>query len=178
MILKRAERRTGAGALASILDAASDGGAESWHFLGGNPDESLVGILEALRMTQSTRPVVWNSALYVTPEGLKLLKGLVDVCTGPEIWQRPVRDGTRRHQPLFLRHPAKPPGACLSVSRVRHMSYPGHEHCCADFVSGWVRENLPNAVMNPSGLCRCTDGGAFERAFVWGVNSYVIIHDD
>jgi putative pyruvate formate lyase activating enzyme len=142
---------TGAGALASILDAASDGGAESWHFLGGNPDESLVGILEALRMTQSTRPVVWNSALYVTPESLKLLKGLVDVWVpdlkfGSDQCARELA-GISRYSSVIQRNLQALADERFLV--VRHMSYPGHEHCCADFVSGWVRENLPNAVMQP-----------------------------
>jgi putative pyruvate formate lyase activating enzyme len=142
---------TRAGALAIILDAASDAGAESWHFLGGNPDESLVGILEALRMTQSIRPIVWNSALYLTPEALKLLKGLVDVWV-PDLKFRTdqcARElaGISRYSSVIRRNLLALADERFLV--VRHMSYPGHEHCCADFVVGWVRENLPNAVMQP-----------------------------
>ena len=137
--------------VASILDAAADSGAESWHFLGGNPDESLAGILQALRMTQSTRPIVWNSALYLTPEALKLLRGVVD------IWVPDLKFGTdqcaselagiSRYSSVVQRNLLALADERFLV--VRHMSYPGHEHCCADFVAEWVRENLPNAAMQP-----------------------------
>jgi len=48
-------------------------------FLGGNPDQSVLGILEALQFTKSAIPVVWNTALWSTLAILSLLKEIVDI---------------------------------------------------------------------------------------------------
>ena len=65
--------------LASMLDDAAKTGCRSWMFLGGNPDQSVLGILEALRFTESAIPVVWNTALWSTPETLTILKEIADI---------------------------------------------------------------------------------------------------
>ena len=65
--------------LSNILDNASIQGARSWHFLGGNPDESLPSILRVLSLTKYPLPIIWNSALMLTPESIELLKGIVDI---------------------------------------------------------------------------------------------------
>jgi len=65
--------------LASMLDDAAKSGSRSWMFLGGNPDQSVLGILEALQFTQSDIPVVWNTALWSTPEILSILCEIVDI---------------------------------------------------------------------------------------------------
>jgi putative pyruvate formate lyase activating enzyme len=65
--------------LASLLDDAATSGSRSWMFLGGNPDQSVLGILEALQFTESDIPIVWNTSLWSTPEILTVLRGIVDI---------------------------------------------------------------------------------------------------
>ena len=65
--------------LASVLDDAASSGSQSWMFLGGNPDQSVLGILEALQFTNSEIPIVWNTALWSTPEILSILSEIVDI---------------------------------------------------------------------------------------------------
>jgi putative pyruvate formate lyase activating enzyme len=65
--------------LAAMLDDAATSGSRSWMFLGGNPDQSVLGILEALQFTKSDTPVVWNTALWSTPEILTVLREIVDI---------------------------------------------------------------------------------------------------
>jgi putative pyruvate formate lyase activating enzyme len=118
--------------LAVLLDEAARTGATSWHFLGGNPDESLPGILQALLHTTTALPVVWNSALQLTPAALSLLIGVADIwlpdwkfgndrcareIAGVECYTATIRRNLAalRHEPLVV---------------VRHMRLPGHEQCC------------------------------------------------
>jgi putative pyruvate formate lyase activating enzyme len=56
-------------------------GARTISFAGGNPDESLPGVLSFLaRAPESLQlPVVWNSNAYSTPETVALLEGVVDI---------------------------------------------------------------------------------------------------
>jgi len=65
--------------LASLLDDVAESGCRSWMFLGGNPDQSVLGILKALQFTQSAIPIVWNTALWSTPEILAVLQEIVDI---------------------------------------------------------------------------------------------------
>jgi uncharacterized Fe-S radical SAM superfamily protein PflX len=65
--------------LASLLDDAATSGSQSWMVLGGNPDQSVLGILDALQFTNSDIPIVWNTALWSTPEILTVLREIVDI---------------------------------------------------------------------------------------------------
>jgi putative pyruvate formate lyase activating enzyme len=137
-------------ALAKILDDAAKAGARSWHFLGGNPDESLVGILEALRLTQKDLPIVWNSALFMTPAAIELLRGVVDIWLpdfkfgNDECAQRVGRvrgySEVIRRNLLMLRSERRVVVRCLAV--------PGHEECCAKPIKQWITLNLPRATVH------------------------------
>jgi putative pyruvate formate lyase activating enzyme len=131
--------------LAEVLDQASGAGAQSWHFLGGNPDESLPGILQALALTQRPRPVVWNSSLMLTPPALELLKGVVD------IWLPDFKfgnDGCARRLAAVESYVGIVQGNLRLLNDqshvvVRHVLLPGHEECCTQPVLDWVRLHCP-----------------------------------
>lgn len=135
--------------LAGILDEASKAGVQSWHFLGGNPDESLVSILEALRDTEENLPTVWNSALYLSPEALVLLKDVVD------IWLPDLKFGNdscafqvagiHNYSQVIRRNLLALKGETVVI---RHMEYPGHETCCRDVALTWIREHFPEAPVH------------------------------
>jgi len=131
--------------LAEILELAARRGAESWHFLGGNPDESLPSILQALALTQSARPVVWNSALMLTPQAVDLLKGVVDIWLpdfkfGNDLCAREIA-GIDGYTDILFRN--------LDLLRdqmnvvVRHMVMPYHRECCTEAVRAFVQQNHP-----------------------------------
>ena len=65
--------------LAALLDDVAENGSRSWMFLGGNPDQSVLGILETLQHTKSDMPVVWNTAMWSTPEPLSILREIIDI---------------------------------------------------------------------------------------------------
>ena len=136
--------------LAGILDDAAEAGARSWHFLGGNPDESLVGVLEALRLTRKALPVVWNSALYMTPQAIELLRGVVDIWLSDFKFgndQCAARIGRVRGYSEIIRRNL----TLLRDERrvvVRCLAIPGHEECCANPIRIWIKDNLPNAIIH------------------------------
>jgi putative pyruvate formate lyase activating enzyme len=132
--------------LAAILDRATERGARSWHFLGGNPDESLPAILRSLTLTTTSLPIVWNSALMLIPEAIELLKGIVD------IWLPDFKFGND----ACARQTAQIDNYVATIKRnlmalrgqehvvVRHMMMTGHLDCCTNFVTEFLRCNLPN----------------------------------
>jgi putative pyruvate formate lyase activating enzyme len=122
--------------------------AEHWHFLGGNPDESLPGILDWLAPQEEPRPVVWNTHAYLRPAGTALLEGLADAVVadlkfGPgDCAQRLA--GVTGYWPAATR-------ALATLARfelrliVRHVALPGHLECCAQPAAAWARAHLPAA---------------------------------
>jgi putative pyruvate formate lyase activating enzyme len=127
--------------------AVPDGGTHL-HFLGGNPDESLPGVLRLLASEEDPRPIVWNTHSYVTPGGAALLEGVVDAYVadlkfGPGECAAAIA-GVRGYWPAAtaaLRRFARS-GARLIV---RHVALPGHLECCARPAAAWARAHLPRA---------------------------------
>ncbi len=146
---------TSAAEVAALLDAAADDGAESWHVLGGNPDESLPGLLEALSMTQRSRPLVWNSALTLTPPALSVLRGVVD------IWVSDLKFGTDACAGAVARvenYTATTRRNLLAIRDerhvvVRHMLAAGHLDCCTRPVRAWVADHLPGRPLHEFPQC-------------------------
>jgi putative pyruvate formate lyase activating enzyme len=134
-----------AGPWRQLLEASQ---ANTLSFVGGNPDQHLAGILGWLAQeAEGWRwPVVWNSNLSATPEGLALLEGLVawhvaDLRYGSEAcaiagsktslahWQpRSTLQRWRSHPPL---------GAEIVV---RLLALPGHLECCLKANLDWLAE--------------------------------------
>jgi putative pyruvate formate lyase activating enzyme len=131
--------------LASLLDSAATSGARSWHFLGGNPDSSLPEILRALSHANHSLPVVWNSALVLSAEAMKILKEIVDV------WVCDFKFGNDQCARLLAGCSDYIAVICrnLEVLRahpwvvVRHTAVPGHEVCCTARVRDVLTHEFP-----------------------------------
>jgi putative pyruvate formate lyase activating enzyme len=88
--------------------------------------------------------VVWNSALYLSPIGVELLKEVVDIWLpdfkfGNDHCAKKIA-GINNYTTVIkrnLRSLADQPSLV-----VRHMSYPGHEQCCETVVKQWIADNL------------------------------------
>ena len=128
--------------VAALLDQSATEGAESWQFLGGNPDESLPGILAALLCVQKARPVVWNSALMLTEPAMRLLFGVVDIWLpdwkfGNDSCAQEIANVSnylqtiRRNLTLL---------ADQTHVLVRHMTSPRHDQCCSTIIRHEVRQ--------------------------------------
>lgn len=110
-------------------------GARSFSFMGGNPDESLYGILSFLcGLPDPWRlPLVWNSNAYGTEEALNLLDGVVDAYV-PDF-----KFFSEDCANALSSAPDYPRLAVASISKmlgqgvpviVRILVLPGHNDCC------------------------------------------------
>jgi putative pyruvate formate lyase activating enzyme len=132
-----------------IAKRARDG-ACSLSFVGGNPDQNVLAILELLNACDTDLPVVWNSNLYAALEVMELLHGIVDVHVAdlkygndacarrysavPRYWETVTRN-------LKI-------AATDSQLLVRHLVLPGHRDCCTEPVLRWLADELPGVSVN------------------------------
>ena len=170
----------------SRLDAQ---GARTLSFVGGNPDESLYGVLRFLNAAPRAwrLPVVWNCHAYATPETLELLEGAVDV------W---VPDLKYANESCALRLSGVSgyPGAAQTGIRamlasnvpviVRILVLPGHVECCHFPALRFLRSvNRPNLLLSirgqycPDWRITAADGALAERSAADEVRA-VIAHAD
>ena len=132
-----------------MIDAADD--AAHVHWLGGDPDESLPGILAVHLAARVDRPVVWNTHSYLTPAQTRLLAGFVDgfvadLKFGPGPCAGELA-GAADYWPVAtaaLRRLARGDGHLI----VRHVVLPGHLACCTAPVIAWLQQELPGVRVN------------------------------
>lgn len=127
--------------------------ARNLNVVGGNPDQHLATILRiliSLAREKYSRPIVWNSNLYGTPEMLDLLDSAVDVhladfkygsnecgkkLSGINSYWDVITRNLKRVEPV-------------SDILIRHLVLPDHVECCTSRICEWVKENLPDVRFN------------------------------
>ncbi|XRO75506.1 radical SAM protein [Methanocaldococcus sp. 28A] len=119
------------------------------NFVGGEPTPHLLSILETLKYLNVNIPIVWNSNMYLTVEGLSLLKGVVDVFLtdfkfgNNECGKRLSKIEnyfdiiSRNH--LLIRD---------EEVIIRHLVMPNHLYCCTEKIFEFISKYLDNAVVN------------------------------
>lgn len=135
--------------LARAVDGLASG-ARSVSFVGGNPDESMVPLLEAVEELRCGLPVVWNSNLYLAPGPLEEVIRRADVFVadlkfGNDACARVVARATG-YGAVLARNLAAVHGRRRLI--VRHLLMPGHAECCAEPVVRHVARVLPEATLN------------------------------
>jgi len=129
-------------------------GARNINWVGGEPTPDIPFILESLRELAARKfnaPQLWNSNMYLTPEGLSLILHVMD------IWLPDFKYG---NDACALRYSVAPRYVGV-VSRnlsaicrrgedviIRHLVLPGHVDCCTRPVLRWIAENCPKALVN------------------------------
>ncbi len=125
-------------------------GARTINLLGGEPSLHLHTLLEIAAAAEVPLPLVLNSNMYMTPEVLALLDGVVtayiadfkfgndDCAQNLASVHRYVEVVTRN---LLLVHGR----ADLFV---RHLVMPGHGVCCLEPVARWLAAQLPGAKVS------------------------------
>ena len=48
------------------------------NFVGGDPTPNMPYILRTMKYSEENIPIVWNSNLYLSKQGMNLLDGFVD----------------------------------------------------------------------------------------------------
>lgn len=135
--------------LARLVDGLAPG-ARTVSFVGGNPDESMVPLLAAVREMTSGLPVVWNSNLYLAPGPLETLVESVaifvsDLKFGSDACAREVARAPRYLEVLHRNLDAVHHRRRLIV---RHLLMPGHVDCCTLPVVDHVARRLPGATLH------------------------------
>jgi putative pyruvate formate lyase activating enzyme len=131
-------------------------GAANINFVGGEPTPNLHVILEALNLTSTNVPILWNSNMYLTHEAMQLVGDVVDIWLPDFKWgndmcavkySRIARyfDVTSRNHAMAYEN-----GDMI----IRHLVVPGHVECCTKPVLNWVAEQCPRAMVNVMGQYR------------------------
>jgi len=134
--------------IARLIELRHRQGSTNVNFVGGDPTPHLLTILKIVNAMKINIPVIWNSNMYMTPEAMKLLDGVVD------LYLADFRYGNDEHAKHysgidyywlvmtqnFLE--AKKQAEVL----VRLLVLPGHVDCCARPIIEWCAANLGQDV--------------------------------
>jgi len=120
-------------------------GARSLKWLGGTPEPHLPDILAALGSLRVNLPVMWESTMYISREGLALAEGTVD------LFLANLRYGSDRCALAlsgvtgYLRasRQATLAAAAHTAVLIRHLVLPGHLDCCTRPVLEWAAAHFP-----------------------------------
>lgn len=146
-----------AGSPVNAEEAASDfrravsKGARTINLLGGEPSMHPHTILEiaaaAAASGDEPLPLVLNTNMYMTPEVIELLDGVVSMYVadfkfgGGDCGRRLA--GIERYWEVVTRNLLLVRGRADLI--VRHLVMPGHLDCCLVPVARWVADQLPDA---------------------------------
>ncbi len=140
--------------LASMAIQLRAEGARNVNWVGGEPTVNMHVIIPAIRELARRRvnvPQLWNSNMYMSEEGLRLLLHVMD------IWLPDFKYGSdacaARLSAVRGFHSAVARNLSAICGRgeniiVRHLVLPGHVKCCTFPVLSWLAENCPHALVN------------------------------
>lgn len=134
--------------LAGIIEVRHKEGSKNVNLVGGDPTPHLHTILQIVNYLSSNIPIVWNSNMYITPESMRLLEGVVDVYLGD------FRYGNDEHASRYssgANYWAVTTRAFLEANAqadvlVRQLVLPGHVECCTKPIVEWCAKNLGRGV--------------------------------
>ena len=123
-------------------------------FLGGNPDQSIVGVLEFLNSGPEWSyniPIVWHTNGYSTPSLYNLLRGLVDVWVVDFKYFDDRCSVSCSEAPRYVECAKQALETICELSPdvpviVRHLILPGHWECCQKPLIEWL-EGLKNQTL-------------------------------
>jgi putative pyruvate formate lyase activating enzyme len=134
-------------AWARELAGVLDGGVKTISVLGGEPSLHIHTLLAAVAASSRPLPVALNTNLYMTPEVLELLDGvvrwyLVDFKFGNDACAERLAGVPRytevvRRNLLRIRH--------HEMVVIRHVLLPGHLECCFKPIADWTSRYLAGA---------------------------------
>ena len=120
------------------------------NWVGGEPTPNIPYILEVLKYLKKPVPQVWNSNMYLSEEGMKLITPFMDIYLGDFKYGNDecarkysgIRDYFEIVSRNFLK--ANKHGEII----VRHLILPSHLECCTFPVLEWISQNIPNAAVS------------------------------
>lgn len=134
--------------MSSAIEKKRDNGIKNVNWVGGDPTPNLPNILAALNNCVANIPSIWNSNMYLTKEGMKLLSGTQDIY---------LTDFKYGNDECALKY-SKVPNYWEVVSRnhkiafddaeliIRHLVLPEHVECCTKKIIEWIKSELGQNV--------------------------------
>ncbi len=144
-------RLVGPAELSNMFVKLRKEGARNINLVGGEPTPNIPTILEALRLTNINVPIIWNSNMYLTPESMKLLIGIID------LWLPDFKYWNEEHALKLsgilnytnvVRRNLKMAYNARGEMVIRHLVLPNHVECCTKPILKWISENIPKALVN------------------------------
>lgn len=136
--------------LALLMRSLRRRGCANINLVGGEPTPHLPVILEALARLDANVPIVWNSNMYLSREGMDLLVDVVD------LWLPDLKYGNDECARLLSRlrdYTAVVEANLQRAARhgdmiLRHLVLPGHVECCTKPALRWLAEHTPRCTVN------------------------------
>ena len=127
-------------------------GARNINLVGGEPTPHIPGILNALDLVDLKIPLVWNSNMYLSNEGMSIIEDIVDVWLpdfkyGPSDCARELSK-IRNYWQITTRNFKR---MCMIGSKeilVRHLIIPGHLECCTIPIIEFLEELKDHVILN------------------------------
>ena len=131
--------------LAQIQRELRAHGARNINHVGGDPTPNIHTILESLLYLEVNVPQLWNSNMYLSLEGIELIKDVID------IWLPDFKYGNNKCATRLSAAPryfeVVTRNLKIAVENgdmiIRHLVLPDHLECCTKPVLRWIAENLP-----------------------------------
>ncbi|MDI6891199.1 MAG: 4Fe-4S cluster-binding domain-containing protein [Thermodesulfovibrionales bacterium] len=126
-------------------------------FLGGNPDQSFLAVLDFLENAPDWAlnfPIIWHTNGYSSPIFYNLLHGLVDIMVFDFKYFNNICALSLSQAPLY-KEIAKSALKAICGKRlfplviVRHLILPGHWNCCQKTLIDWLKENKMDIIFHP-----------------------------
>ncbi len=136
--------------LSSVIARLRREGVANVNFVGGDPIPNMHNVLAALANTDVNVPTVWNSNMYATEEGMRLLLEVTD------FWLPDFKFGNDE----CARRLARVKDYLRVVTRnhilayhsgdmiVRHLVMPNHMDCCTKPVLDFLAKEMPGVLVN------------------------------
>jgi putative pyruvate formate lyase activating enzyme len=136
--------------LALIMKELRSEGAHNINFVGGEPTPNIHTIVDGMRQLDDNVPMLWNSDMYASIDGMNLIKDVMD------IWLPDFKYGNDE----CARRLSNVPNYFAIISRnhkvahengdmiIRHLVLPNHFECCTKPVLEWIAQNCPRALVN------------------------------
>jgi len=138
-----------AATLAKKIERAYYLGAKNVNFVGGEPTPNIPYILELLNHLNIPIPIIWNSNMYLSVEGMKLLDGVVDLYLADFKWfynKNALKySKAPNYWDVMVRNFLLAKAHYKSEFLIRHLVVPGHLKD-TEKILRWIADNIGKEV--------------------------------
>ncbi len=118
-------------------------------FVGGDPIPHIPFVLKILSHLKKDIPIMWNSTIYMTPESLELINGVIDLHS-PDF--KYGNDKCAKRLSKIKNYTSVVKRNLVAISEesevlVRHLVMPNHIECCTKPVLEHIAEAHGNSVL-------------------------------